>query len=108
MLTVTVFKNHVSKEGKEYLTLEIQGGLEMVQSQNTGRFYATVRKNFMTATFGEEVAKSLIGQQVPGQNIRTEVDPYNYTIESTGEVVTLSHRWSYAPVSAVLQMQPSF
>src|SRR4051812_15813608 len=108
MLTVTSYQKRVNKEGKEYLTLEIQGGLEMVQSLQTGRFYATVRKSSMSATFGEDVAKMLIGTQVPGQIIRTEVDPYNYTIESTGEIVTLTHRWSYAPVSAVPQMQPSF
>jgi len=43
MLTVTSYHKRVNKEGKEYLTLEIQGGLEMIQSQATGRFYATIR-----------------------------------------------------------------
>ena len=59
MLTVTNYKTRISKEGKEYLTLEIQGGLEMIQSQVTGRFYATVRKSSVTTTFGEDVAKML-------------------------------------------------
>jgi hypothetical protein len=109
MLTVTSYKVRVSKEGKEYLTLEIQGGLEMIQSQVTGRFYMTVRKSSMTATFGEEVAKLFVGTQIPGKIVRTECDPYEYTIQNTGEVVTLTHRWSYQPEgAAVPQMQPSF
>ena len=29
-VTVTNYKKRVNKEGKEYLTLEIQGGLEMI------------------------------------------------------------------------------
>ena len=100
MLTVTNYQERVSKDGKPYLTLEIQGGLEMVQSQNSGRFYATVRKSTMTATFGKDVAKMLIGTQVPGSIVRTECDPYEFTIPSTGELVTLSHRWSYQPEGA--------
>jgi hypothetical protein len=108
MLTVTNYQKRVNKEGKEYLTLQIEGGLEFLQSSQTGRFYATVRKSTMTAFFSETVAAGLIGCQVPGQIIRTEVDPYNYTVPETGEVLLLSHRWLYAPDSVVPQMQPSF
>ena len=97
MLTVTNYKTRISKEGKEYLTLEIQGGLEMIQSQVTGRFYATVRKSSVTTTFGEDVAKMLIGTQIPGKIVRVECDAYEYTIQNTGEVVTLTHSWTYQP-----------
>jgi hypothetical protein len=69
MLTVTNYKTRVSKEGKEYPTFEIQGGLEMIQSQVTGRFYASVRKSSVTTTF-EDVAKMLIGTQIPGKIVR--------------------------------------
>ena len=109
MLKVTSFSKRVSKEGKEYLTLEITSdAVEMIQSQTTGRFYATVRKTSVTTTFGEEVANALIGSTMNGKIVRTECDPYEYTIQSTGEVVTLTHRWSYAPDSAVPQLQTSF
>ena len=108
MLTVTSYQKRVSKEGKEYLTIEVQGGLDMIQSQITGRFYATVRKSSMTATFGENVAAGLIGSQIRGQIIRAEVEPYNYTIPETGEIVVLTHRWLYAPETAIPQLQQSF
>ena len=109
MLTVTNFKKRVSKEGKEYFTLELQGGLEMIQSQITGRFYATIRKSSVTTTFDENVAKMLVGTQIPGKIVRTECNQYEHTIQNTGEVVTLTHRWSYEPESASApQMIPSF
>ena len=109
MLTVTNYKTRISKEGKEYLTLEIQGGLQMIQSQVNGRFYATVRKSSVTTTFGEDVAKSLIGSQIPGVIVRTECDPYEYTIQNTGEVVNLTHSWTYQPEgSTAPQLEPSF
>ena len=109
MLTVTNYKKRVSKEGKEYLTIEVQGGLEMIQSQVTGRFYATVRKSSVTTTFGEDVAKALIDSQIPGKIVRVESDPYEYTIQNTGEIVTLNHRWEYQPENALAsQLEPSF
>jgi len=109
MLTVTNYKTRISKEGKEYLTLEIQGGLEMIHSQVTGRFYATVRKSSVTTTFGEDVAKMLIGTQIPGKIVRVECDPYEYTIQNTGEVVTLTHSWTYQPEGATAPVpEPSF
>jgi hypothetical protein len=107
-LTVTGYQKRVSKEGKEFLTIEIQGGVEFLQSSQTGRFYATVRKSSMTATFSEDVAASLIGSQIPGKIIRAEVEPYNYTVPETGEVLLLSHRWLYAPDHGIPQLQPSF
>ena len=57
MLTVTNYKKRISKDGSEFITIEVQGGLEMIQSQVTGRFYATVRKSTVSTTFGEDVAK---------------------------------------------------
>jgi hypothetical protein len=109
MLTVTNYKTRISKEGKEYLSLEIQGGLQMIQSQVTGRFYATVRKSSVSTTFGEDVAKMLIGTQIPGSIVRVECDPYEYTIQNTGEVVTLTHSWTYQPEGAATpQLVSSF
>ena len=62
----------------------------------------------MTATFGENVAASLIGSQVSGKIIRAEVEPYNYTVPETGEVLLLSHRWLYSPGNGIPQLQQSF
>lgn len=72
----------------------------MVQSQQNGRFYATVRKCTVSTTFDDKVAKSLIGTQLLGRIVRVECEPYEYTLESTGEVISLAHRWGYWPEGA--------
>jgi hypothetical protein len=109
MLTVTSFKKNTSKEGREYITLEIQGGLEMNQSSKTGRFYATVRKATISTTFGEAIARSLVGTQIKGTIVRVECEPYPYTIKDTGEEIMLMHTWQYRPEGAASVVEePSF
>ena len=100
MVTVTNYKKKQAQDGKEFTVLELTGGVEMVQSQQTGRFYATIRKCTVSTTFDENIAKSLVGAKMPGKIVRMEAYPYEYTVESTGEVVTLMHRWSYVPEEA--------
>jgi hypothetical protein len=39
-----------------------QGGLEMVRSQQTGRYYATAKRASVTSTFKEEISKVFAGQ----------------------------------------------
>jgi hypothetical protein len=108
-VTVTDYKKRVNKEGKDFITLEIQGGLEFLQSSKNGQFYANVRKCSMLTNFtNEKVAELLIGTQVPGFIIKVETDPYEFTL-SNGDVITLFHRWSYSPDgSLAAQTEPSF
>jgi len=97
MVTVTNYQVRESKEGKPFVTLELVGDVEMVQSATTGRFYATARKCSMSSTFTEEVAKTLVGKQIRGSIVRVESDQYEFAIPQTGEVILLSHRWDYIP-----------
>jgi hypothetical protein len=69
----------------------------MVQSSETGRFYATAKKTSITSTFTEEEAKALIGREMTGRIAKVQCEEFEYTIEETGEVITLSHRWEYLP-----------
>ena len=69
----------------------------MVQSSESGRFYATSKKCTVSSTFSEEVAKSLIGKQLPGRIERVETVPYDYTVKETGEVISLTHTYVYSP-----------
>lgn len=98
---VTV-KNYHHREGEKenYISLELEGDLELVQSNNTGRFYATVRKCFISATFDEVTAKLMIGRQIPGQIARVECEPYDYTLE-TGEIIQLAFRYDFSPEEKV-------
>jgi len=86
------------KEGeKPYITLLLEGGIEMVQSQNTGRFYATVRRCTVSSTFDELTAQRLVGQQMPGTIQRVPCEPYDFIIQETSEVIKLGYRWDYLP-----------
>lgn len=93
VIGVQVRKN----EKGTYVSLQLQGDIVMVQSQNTGRFYATAKKCSVFSTFDEHCAKSLIGSTIPGSIVRVECEVYDYTIPDTGEVIRLAHTYGYVP-----------
>jgi hypothetical protein len=97
MVTVKNYALRQSNEGKQFISLELQGDLEMVQSMETGRFYATARRCSVTSTFDEVTAKTMIGKQMPGSIKRVETEAYKYTVPETGEVIQLAHSWQYVP-----------
>lgn len=97
MVTVTNYKERESKDGRKFLTLELTGGVEMVQSQTTGQWYATVRKTSIPCTFTEVIAKQLIGTQMQGSIVKQEVEPYEYTNQRTGEILKLNYNYAYQP-----------
>lgn len=104
MVTIIDFKSYEnSNTGENFNSLVIQGGIEMVKSKETGRFYATARKTTIPSTFDEATCKALIGQTMPGNVKKVETEPYDYTVESTGEVIQLSHRYEYVEEKAVSQ-----
>lgn len=95
MVTIKDFKTITKSDGEKFYALIVQGGVEPVKSQKTGRMYFTARKSTVPTTFDEKVCKSVLGTRFNGEVKRIECDPYEYTIESTGEVIELSHRWEY-------------
>ena len=97
MTTVIGYSLKENKEGKTFVNLELEGNLTMVQSNETGKFYATKKKCFISSTFDEETAKSVIGSQIPGSIEKVDVEEYEYTVPATGEVITLSHSWEFIP-----------
>jgi hypothetical protein len=86
-----------STTGEKFNVLILQGDVELVQSADTGRFYATARKTSISATFDQATCKMMIGRTLPGSIIKQTCDPYDYTIQQTGEVIQLSHRYGYSP-----------
>lgn len=95
MVTIIDVVKRENKDGESFMALILQGGIELVKSQDSGRFYATAKKASITSTFDETTAKSLIGQKIPGSVKRTVCQPYEFTVKETGEVLSLSHRWEY-------------
>lgn len=96
MVTIISFKKSTSKDDKEFISLKVQGGVEAVQSNQTGKMYFTVRTCLVPTTFDEATAQSLIGTQLPGTARRVASEPYQYTVKATGEVITLAHRFVYS------------
>jgi hypothetical protein len=97
MVTVSNYVPRKRKDGTSFIALEITGGLEIIQSNSSGKFYGTIRKTSIPCTFEEPIAKTLIGTQMPGNIVRVTVDPYNYLNKKTGEVIQLQHSYSYQP-----------
>jgi len=97
MVTVTNYVVRKRKDDTTFIVLEISGGLEIVQSQESGSFYATQRKCTIPSTFSEEVAKMMIGQQIEGDVVRIQTEPYEYQNKRTGELMTLQHGYAYRP-----------
>ena len=103
MVTIIDYAKRVNSTGEEFLALILQGGIEMVKSQETGRFYATAKRASITSTFNEDACKALIGQKLPGSIRRIDCELYEFTVRDTGEVLNLSHRWEYTPEAASME-----
>ena len=97
MVTVTGFNERQRKDGTTFIALDITGGVELIQSSTTGRYYATVRKCSIPSTFSKQVAESIIGQRLPGEIVKVICEPYQFTNTRTGEVLTLQHSYAYRP-----------
>jgi hypothetical protein len=95
MVTIVDFVKRQNKEGVEFNSLILQGGIELVKSHETQRYYATAKKASITSTFDDATCQGLIGTQIPGSVQRIETEPYDFTVKDTGEVLTLTHRWVY-------------
>ena len=95
MVRIVNYQKRTTEEGKQFFTLELQGGIEIVKSQETGKSYMTARKASMSCTFDELTCQSLIGTELPGSVRKVECEEYEYTIKDTGEVISLSHRFEY-------------
>lgn len=100
MVRIINYIERTSEEGKKFFVLEVQGGMEMVKSQQTGNYYATAKKASIASTFDETTCKALIGTEMPGRIKKVISEPYEYTIKDTGEVIILNHKFAYEPEEA--------
>jgi hypothetical protein len=103
MVTVKEIRKAENSSGEEFYGLIVQSGAIPVKSKKTGKVYFTAKTAFVSTTFDEKTASSLIGIEFEGTIKKVETDPYEYTIEQTGEVIELSHRWEY--VDPALEME---
>jgi len=96
MVTITGMQTRSTKAGKEFLVLVLQGDIEVVTSKDTGKPYLTARKTSIPCTFDEDIARTLIGQKLPGVIERIEVEQYEFKVPSTGKKIKLTHSYQYS------------
>ena len=95
MVTVINYQKRKNKNDEEFLTLDLQGDVEMIQAVNTGKFYAHARKATITTTFNEATCKALIGTKFPGFIKKVDCEAYNYKVPNTNETIILNHNYQY-------------
>lgn len=101
MLTITDYVPRQNAAGKDYFALELTSDVpEMVISKTSNRYYMTIRKCYIPATFPEAICKAMIGRQMPGSIVRRECEAYDFTVAESGESLTLNHRYEYSPAEA--------
>lgn len=99
MVTIIDYKKRKNAEEKEFMSLTVQGDVELVKSTKTGKFYATAKKCSIVSTFDEATCKTIIGKTMPGSIIKVESEAYEYEIPgSGGETMMLNFQYQYAPV----------
>ena len=95
MVRIIEYKTIAGEDDKDFNMLVLQGGVEPMLSQKTGRTYLTMRKASISTTFDEATCKSLIGTELPGNIQKVSCEPYEYSVVETSEVLTLDYRWQY-------------
>jgi hypothetical protein len=95
MVRIIEVKTIKTETGKEFNMLVVQGGIEPLLSNKTGRIYLTMRKANVSTTFDIASCKDLVGTELPGKVEKVACEPYEYTVKETGEIITLKHNWQY-------------
>jgi hypothetical protein len=95
MVTIVGFDKRKNSRDEEFNVLILQGGVEAIISQQSGKPYITARKTSIPCTFWDELAKSLIGKELPGEIQRIECDAYTYEVPGTDEKLKLTHTYQY-------------
>lgn len=98
MVTVKNFNVRTTAGGRTFVTLDLEGGLEIGISQTTGKPYATTKKCSIPTTFDEVTAQGLIGSTLPGVITKVECEPYEFVNPTTSEKMILDYSWVYNPV----------
>ena len=103
MVTIMDYAQRTKSDGSVFFSLILQGGIQMVKSQQTERYYATLKKASITCTFDEATCKASIGEKFPGTIQKQSCAPYSFVVKETGEILELDYRWSYVPEGETLE-----
>lgn len=96
MVRIIGYKQRQKEDGELFYVLELQGGVELIRSNSTGKFYATAKKAFLPSTFDKQTCIALTGTEIQGSIKKEECEPFEYVVKETGEEIILHHRWVYS------------
>jgi hypothetical protein len=68
LVTVVGYSLKKSQKGEDYYIWIYQGGIEMIKSKVSEKYYAMQKKCSITSTFNEEFAKAIVGEKLSGFN----------------------------------------
>ena len=91
MVTITGYRTRYGVGGDKKIYFQVEGGVKTTVSQKTAL------KASVFAAVDEEVAKAMIGHQLPGTIKQLQVEPYQIVNDETGEVRVYNHRSEYVP-----------
>jgi hypothetical protein len=97
MVTIIDVAKAKGRDGEPLISFVVMGSIEPIVSQTNGRVYMSAKKTRVPCTFGYDVAKSMIGQTLPGIVKRIECEPYSVTFPGSSKKVTLKHTFVYDP-----------
>ncbi|MHA1482552.1 MAG: hypothetical protein ACTSQA_03835 [Candidatus Heimdallarchaeaceae archaeon] len=103
MVTISSVEKRKAVDGKEFNVMNLQGSVEVVISKESGKPYLTARKTSIPCTFDEVMAKSLVGQKLPGEIERIEVDEYEFIVPGTKKKLKLTHSYRYSADPASIE-----
>jgi hypothetical protein len=95
MVKVIDYKTRSNELGEDFNVLIVQGGVEPIKSKTTGKLYFSARKASVPCTFDESICEELVGTAFEGKIIKVPCEPYQYTIEDTGETIERTHRYEF-------------
>ena len=84
------------KTNTPYTVLVIQGNAVVLQSKATSRSYVSARKTTIACALDDDLAKSLIGQTLPGSIEKVACTPFEVKLP-TGKKVKISEKFQYFP-----------
>ncbi|MDP2384821.1 MAG: hypothetical protein Q8M29_00485 [Bacteroidota bacterium] len=93
MVTVIEVVQRKNAKDETFVALILSSGIEMIKS-NAGKFYASVRRASVPCTLDYEIAKSMVGQKMPGTIIKKPTKPYPFTTKK-GEVIEIDFTYEF-------------
>jgi len=84
------------KTNEPYTVLVLQGNAIVLQSKATSRSYVSARKTTIPCALDDDLAKSLIGQTLPGSIEKVACAPFEVKLP-TGKKVKISEKFQYFP-----------